>query len=341
MKLWLGEKSFDTTWFGLQCWEGVTGDDARHTLCTLMDLRQSRLTSPQLSFPSQGVAVLQSEESISTWHLCPEYTSVSMHLLGESKACLRFLERVAHDLNPERVQLFTYPCEGASGVQPYSRSGLLFLRTLQSRHSSYQRIELGEHPAYGRLLLLNGEVQISESDEHLYSQTLATMGLRESTKRVCILGGGDCGVLREVLALDVESVVMVELDREVVTFCEHHFPEVVAESLSDPRVEVLFEDAFGFLECTSRAFDLVIYDLSDEPIDGISHDQLVARLRRVLTTGGRLVLQCGSSAQWSKPHLDGLLNAMQRTFRDIHTEQVLIPSFNEVPWVFTSASGLL
>lgn len=257
---------------------------------------------------------------------------------ADGEPALRFIERLAHDLNPERVRV--KPEDGAAVTLPFDRANMLFHRVLEEEESEFQTIAIAEHPVYGKLLLLNGEVQIADSDESIYSRALARAALPDAASKACVLGGGDCGVLRELLSAGLEAVVMVELDPGVVEACERHFPEVVGGATEDPRAELVFGDAFAYLKETGDRFDLVVYDLSDEPIGDMSDAELVDLMAGILKPGGRLAVQCGSSAEWNRPRREGMVEAIAAHFEGVEIRRLHVPSFSEVPWVI-AASGPL
>ncbi|MCA9690867.1 MAG: hypothetical protein KC636_14770 [Myxococcales bacterium] len=260
---------------------------------------------------------------------------VSVSCPGGATRALRFFERLALEYLPESVALVT---RRDNYTAPYRHEGLIFTRSVAVHQSAYQRIEIAEHPVYGRLLMLDGEVSVSEYDEALYSRTLRDVGRRSTPRRVCILGGGDCGVLRAVLEhRSVEAVVMVELDPEVVRMCSEHLPAIVSGADRDARATIVYDDAFAFLERTDARFDEVIYDLSDTPIGSVSDEQLVASMRRALAPGGRIAIQCGGAADWNRGHRERVLAALRAGFATVEVERVVIPSFNEGEWVFAGA----
>lgn len=216
--------------------------------------------------------------------------------------------------------------------------GALFVRRIHRRQTDYQTIEVGEHPVYGRMLFLNGETQIADSDEPLYSASLVDPAIREGTRRVCVLGGGDCGVLRQVLTHPVERAVMAEIDAGVVETAAEFFPGVVGGAREDPRATIVLGDALETLEQTEPgSFDLVIYDLSDAPLEDATFDRMSDLVNRALAPEGRVAVQCGSALPAYAKQLKGNLTGLARHFVAIKTREVVIPSFLRQPWIFATA----
>jgi len=139
-------------------------------------------------------------------------------------------------------------------------------RKLHDEKSSYQRIEVFETETFGKLLTLDGLVMLTDRDNFIYHEMLAHPALftHPDPKRVLIVGGGDCGTLREVLKHPgVEQVHLVELDERVTRVAEEFFPDL-CESNRDPRVEFHFEDGIRWVErAEPNSYDVIIVDGSD------------------------------------------------------------------------------
>jgi len=136
----------------------------------------------------------------------------------------------------------------------------------------------------------------------------------------------------------VERVVMVELDKEVLNFCQEHFPAVVGDAPADPRAELRFEDAFNYLATCDERFDLVLSDLPDTPIGDFTLDDQIELMSRVLTDHGSL----GTHAQFTK--FDGdytaepIIAAISRQFQDVEVTSRVIPSYQDQIWLFVRAN---
>jgi spermidine synthase len=255
---------------------------------------------------------------------------------GSEALVIRAVESAVLRLLPKRVRFL--PADGDAGWSDYPPFGDLFVRKTVQVRSEFQTIAVGHHPVYGKMLFLNGETQIASSDEPLYSKSLVAPAVGKRTRRVCILGGGDCGVLREVLAHpQVEEVVMVEIDQQVIEVCAQHFPQVVAGSREDPRAKIVIGDAFAYLR-EHGGFDLIFYDLSDAPLapaaDGTDIFDLV---EGALAPKGRIAVQASSGLDLYAAELEAKRKALGKRFRKVQEEEVVIPSFLEQPWVFAFA----
>lgn len=353
MQVWIGNQEAPATRFGLS----LRGLDTRlmKPKGLLRALAESAIVSdpePWVRRPQQEsdeptalVGQLNGQEGALLFVRDGNEATLDVNAWGDPEPVIRTVEAFLLRLQPTQVRL-EVPGAPPGEWSDYPPYGALFVRWVEERRSEFQEIGVGEHPVYGRMLFLNGETQIATSDEPTYSAALVYAGLTKRTRRVCILGGGDCGVLREVLSRPtVEEVVMVEIDREVVATAERLFPEVVGGATQDARAKIVYADAFQHLGELGReiaagerpAFDLVIYDLSDAPLEVASQDELCARVKAVLAPKGRIAVQCGSALPAYREQLSGHRNGLKRHFRKVRFYIDVIPSFLEQPWIFASA----
>jgi spermidine synthase len=136
---------------------------------------------------------------------------------------------------------------------------------LYSGKSRYQDIQVFENPFFGKILVLDGVVQITERDEFFYHEMLAhvVLSAHPDPRRVVVIGGGDGGTVREVLKhKSVEKVYFIEIDEEVINVSRKYFP-AVASGVNDKRVEIKCMDGAEFIKGRSSDIDLVIVDSTD------------------------------------------------------------------------------
>lgn len=134
------------------------------------------------------------------------------------------------------------------------------------RRSAFQEVEIVETEVFGRALLLDGHIQLTELDERAYHEALVQLPLigAPPPRSALVVGGGDGGALRELVKHpSLERIDLVEIDGEVIEACRAHLPGVSDGAFDDPRVRVFVEDAFPFLRETSDSYDLVVLDSSD------------------------------------------------------------------------------
>ncbi len=183
----------------------------------------------------------------------------------------------------------------------YAEWGQRFLvkRELARVQSAFQDIMVFESHLHGRVMLLDGVVQITEADEFVYQEMLTHVPLlaHGDAKRVLIIGAGDGGVLRRVLMHgNVERAVMVEIDGEVIRLAKEHMPNIAGDAWTNPRAQVIVGDGIDYVRTAPDAsFDAIIVDSTD-PIgvgEVLFTDEFYMNAARVLSAGGLIVNQCG------------------------------------------------
>eukprot|EP00586_Coscinodiscus_wailesii_P022308 CAMPEP_0172509634 /NCGR_PEP_ID=MMETSP1066-20121228/221807_1 /TAXON_ID=671091 /ORGANISM="Coscinodiscus wailesii, Strain CCMP2513" /LENGTH=320 /DNA_ID=CAMNT_0013288219 /DNA_START=148 /DNA_END=1110 /DNA_ORIENTATION=- len=169
------------------------------------------------------------------------------------------------------------------------------------KQSKFQKIEIHRSQHYGKILVLDGVVQLTEKDACSYNEMLTHVPLMQhkNPKRVLIIGGGDGYVLKEVLKhASVEHVDHVELDGEVVEVCKEHFS--CGEAFDDSRVKLHIQDGKDFVEdAPDNFYDVIIQDSSDPfayddetggkfslPSDVLYSRRHFAEMNRILSDGG-------------------------------------------------------
>ncbi len=183
----------------------------------------------------------------------------------------------------------------------YAEWGQRFLvkRELARVQSPFQDIMVFESERHGRVMLLDGVVQITEADEFVYQEMLTHVPLlaHGAARRVLIIGAGDGGVLRRVLQhRNVARAVMVEIDGEVIRLAKEFLPAIAGDAWSDPRAEVIVGDGIDYVRTApDGGFDAIIVDSTD-PIgvgEVLFTDEFYANAARILSEGGLIVNQCG------------------------------------------------
>ena len=181
--------------------------------------------------------------------------------------------------------------------------------------SPYQRVEVFQTTRFGKLMTLDGLVMVTERDEFVYHEMLVhpAMFTHADPKRVLIIGGGDCGTLREVLKHDsVQQVDMVELDQAVTEAAALHFPTLHAASF-DPRARLYFQDGIAWVaDAEPGSYDVILIDSTDPvgPAQGLFSVDFYRDCQRALASGGVLAAQSESPLF----HAD-LIRAMQRDLK--------------------------
>jgi spermidine synthase len=171
-------------------------------------------------------------------------------------------------------------------------------KVLHEVKTEHQNLVIFTNATWGTVLMLDGVCQLTTSDEFVYHEMMAHVPLFALAKprRVLIVGGGDGGVLREVLKHpSVQKATLVEIDRAVIDTALQYFPSVAGGAFEDKRTEVVIADGFTFVAESSETFDAIIVD-SSEPIgpSAVLHTkEFFAACKRALKDDGILVTQNG------------------------------------------------
>jgi spermidine synthase len=169
---------------------------------------------------------------------------------------------------------------------------------LVSERTAHQELIIFENALFGRVLMLDGTIQLTTADEFVYHEMMAHVPLlaHGAAARVLIVGGGDGGIAREVLKHPgVEALTMVEIDRAVVNLCAAHFPEVSGGAFADPRLSLVIADGIEYARSSEDRYDIVVVDSTDPvgPAAGLFTASFYADCKRLLRKGGVLVTQSG------------------------------------------------
>ena len=186
---------------------------------------------------------------------------------------------------------------------------------VHDERSPYQRIEIYETESFGTLMTLDGLVMVTDRDNFVYHEMMSHPALftHPSPKRVLVIGGGDCGTLREVLRHPgVELAEQVELDERVTRVSEKFFPEL-CQSNGDSRARLHFADGIQWVaDATPGSYDLILVDSTDPvgPAAGLFSETFYKNCFRALGPKGVVVGQSESPLFHAE-----LIVSMQQAFK--------------------------
>ena len=164
--------------------------------------------------------------------------------------------------------------------------------------TGHQHLMIFHNAMLGRVMTLDGVVQTTEADEFIYHEMMAHVPIfaHGQAKRVLIIGGGDGGMLREVLRHDdVEHVTMVEIDSAVIDMAKQYLPNHSAGAFDDERADIVIADGMDYVRETEDRFDVIISDSTDPigPGEVLFSDDFYAQCKRILNEGGVMATQNG------------------------------------------------
>ena len=183
------------------------------------------------------------------------------------------------------------------------RTRLRAERVLFESQTEHQHLIIFDNERFGRVMMLDHVVQLTSADEFIYHEMMAHVPLMalaalepDTPKSVLIVGGGDGGVLREVLRHpSVERAVLCEIDRSVIDLCIEHFPTVSNGAFDDRRAEIVIADGTAYMKAQEGAFDVVLIDSTDPIGPGavLFTKEFYGDCKRALKPGGVMLTQNG------------------------------------------------
>jgi spermidine synthase len=181
---------------------------------------------------------------------------------------------------------------------PHWRVRLEASKVLHEVKTQHQHLVIFENETWGTVLMLDGVCQLTTSDEFVYHEMMAHVPLMTlaAPARVLVVGGGDGGVLREVLKHPtVAKATLCEIDRAVIDLSLRHYPEIAGGAFDNPYADVVIADGLTYVADTREKFDAIIVD-SSEPIGpsaSLHTREFFTDCKRALKKGGILITQNG------------------------------------------------
>jgi spermidine synthase len=230
-------------------------------------------------------------------------------------------------------------------LHPHWRCALMADRILYENRTEHQHLVIFDNETFGRVMMLDGVVQLTSKDEFIYHEMMAHAPLfslgPDHAKRVLVIGGGDGGVMREVLKhKSVERVVLCEIDRTVVDLSKEFLPEISQGAFDDPRAEVVIADGVRYVAETSERFDAIIVD-STEPVGPAAvlfTREFFEGCARCLNKPGVLVTQNGLPFM-HPDHLTGTMALFKTIFPDHATYLCDQPTYFGGPFALAWAAN--
>ncbi|MEJ5374946.1 MAG: polyamine aminopropyltransferase [bacterium] len=270
--------------------------------------------------------------------LCPQKVVKSRHTRG-SELAGREWAVPSHGRAKGPATWFTeYYGEGEQPKRAVLGYQYAVERELVRTRSPFQEILVMENPVYGRMLFLDGLVMTTERDEFVYHEMLAHVPLvvHGDPKRVLIVGGGDGGLLREVLRhKQVESVDMVEIDPKVVEIAREHLPGIAC-AFDESRAHLHFEDGAEFVRRARGVYDLILVD-STEPMGAgevLYENAFFEDCKKALKSDTGLFAAQALSAWVHENEQKAMFANLRRVWSDVVPYVASIPTYPGGLWTF-------
>jgi spermidine synthase len=213
-----------------------------------------------------------------------------------------------------------------------------------SGRSDFQQIAVLRSPVFGKMLVIDGDTQSSQTDERIYHESLVhpALAAAEDRTNVLILGGGEGATLREVLRCpDVARATMVDIDGRVVELSKQFLPEWSAGAFADARAEVIIGDALAHMRDRDNRYGVILSDLTepleDSPSNPLFNDDVFALIKSRLVDGGIYALQASTAAVHNASLHCKMARSLRGHFAHVASFFTHVPAF-DTDWAFLACS---
>lgn len=219
-------------------------------------------------------------------------------------------------------------------------------RILYETRTPYQLIQVAESPIFGKMLIIDGDVQSTSIDEYIYHESLVhpAMLISDEPKVALIIGGGEGATLREVLKhKSIRKAIMIDIDKDAVEVAKQYLPEWHKGAFSDSRANIINVDARKFLESdvSLDSMDVVISDLTEPYDEGPSYKLFTKEFFRIimdkLKENGTFVLQASMLRVTAFEMHKSIKRTLEQVFPIVRSYFAYVPSF-DTTWSFVLAT---
>ncbi len=214
---------------------------------------------------------------------------------------------------------------------------------LFSAQSEFQLIDVLDSREFGRILVADGDLMLTEKDEFIYHEmiTHVPMAVHPHVEDVLVIGGGDGGVVRELIKYEeIRHIDVVEMDPLLVEVCRKYIPEIAC-SRNDERVEIFHEDGLRFIRSQTDRYDLILIDSPNPfgPGEGLFTKEFYGNCYNALREDGIMVNQNESPFYTEEAfQCQRMHKRIVETFPICRVYQAHLPSYPSGHWLFGFAS---
>jgi len=203
-------------------------------------------------------------------------------------------------------------------------------KVLHQEKSKFQDIMVFESRSYGKTLVLDGVIQLTERDEFSYQEMMALLPVNShpNPEKVLVIGGGDGGVVRELdRHPNVKEIVLCEIDEKVIEVAKKFFPNLSC-SLQSPKLHIHVGDGFQYVKENPGRFDVIITDSSDPvgPAEALFQKDYYVLLKSALRKGGLLCSQ-GESLWLNLDLIKDMYSFCEELFPVVRYAQIAVPTY--------------
>ncbi len=211
---------------------------------------------------------------------------------------------------------------------------------LFSEKTPFQQIDVFETDQFGRILVLDGAINVGEKDEFIYSEMLAHVPLfvHPRPETLLVIGGGDGGVVREALKHPIDRIDLVEIDKRVIEIGQQYFPDVSC-GLDDPRVHIHIENGIRFVANLEDTYDVIVVDSTDPiGVGAVLYEETFYRsVFQALRHNGIVTTQT-ESPFFDQDIIKALYPKLRRVFPLVRTYLAPVPFYPGTCWSFAFCS---
>ena len=216
-------------------------------------------------------------------------------------------------------------------------------KTLFSGRSEYQQLDIVETLEFGRMMLLDGLVMVTERDEFIYHDMITHPALftHPSPQKVLVIGGGDGGSIREIMKHpEVELAILCEIDGLVIDKSIELLPSMACEiDGSNPRVKLHVDDGLAYIRDHKNEFDIILVDSTDPigPAVGLFEEDFYRLVFAALKNDGIMIAQSESPFYHAEIQKK-MYRDVRKVFPIVEMYQAFIPTYPSGFWSFAFAS---
>jgi len=214
-------------------------------------------------------------------------------------------------------------------------------KTLYSKKSKYQEVQILETEEFGRMLVIDGMVMTTERDEFIYHEMLVHVPIftHPNPENILVIGGGDGGTVRELVEhRDIKKITMVEIDKDVIDASKKFLPGLSGQ-LNNPRFKLIIGDGIKYVKSSTGKFDVIILDSSDPvgPAKELFSRDFFKNVYRCLKPDGILVAQTETPFM-DKEVIKKTYKILKKIFPLVKLYFAPIPTYPSGMWSFAFAS---
>ena len=228
-------------------------------------------------------------------------------------------------------------------AQTFKVSKILARKTTRDRKGkALQKLLILETSRFGKMLALDDIVQLTEVDEKYYHEPLAHCALftHPDPKNVLIVGGGDGGLLREVVKHPVRTIEVVDIDKDVIDLTKKYMPDFAGKAWQDKRLKIYIEDGAKFVRKTKKRYDVILLDTPDPvgPAIPLFKTAFYLDCQKILAPNGVIIRQTGSSLLQPE-EMPSNFRQMEELFLEARVFITAVPTYVGGYFTFVAAAN--